>query len=84
MAIRLGKELPNQHMATQGQTQPHEWILVTMCYMYITNKMIVLMKLFLLHINLKFASFLACLDKELYVHIPTLIALAPCNLGKKY
>jgi hypothetical protein len=57
MAIRLGRELPDQHMATQGQTQPHEWILVTMCYMYITNRMIVLMKLFLLRINLNLQAF---------------------------
>jgi len=53
MPIGLGGRLPNQHMGTQGQTQPRKQILVAMCYMYITNKMIVLMRLFLLHINLK-------------------------------
>jgi hypothetical protein len=51
MPTRLGGCLPNQHMGTQGQKQPHEQIIVIMCYMYITNKIIALMKLFLLHIT---------------------------------
>jgi hypothetical protein len=53
LPIGLGGGLPDEHMGTQGQTHPHKQILVTMCYMYTTNKMSVLMKLFLLHINMK-------------------------------
>jgi hypothetical protein len=69
MPLGLGGGVPNQHMGTQGQTHPHKQIFVAMCYMYITNKMIVLMMLFFLHINLKIWKLFACLDKEFYVHI---------------
>jgi hypothetical protein len=66
---------------TQGRTQPHKQILVTLCYMYITNKMIVLMKLFLLLINLKIWKLFGLSWWGVLCPYPTLIL---CNLGKKH